>query len=289
MKSSAPCPAAANAPAHCRPWSIRSALALLAGMSLAGSILPGCHMGDSVAGKNAGGLGGDQASGGQTPGTGGQGRGGNDGEGSGGQGGEGGAQGTGTGGSDQRDSGQGPDTGSASDAACSTVVEEHVAEFGAHTDTFCAPLTFSTNPPASGTHYGSWPAFKVYDAPVPWGYLLHGMEHGAVVISYNCPAGCPEDLAAAKAFVASLPNKAGCTTPSIILSPEPSLDVRFGASAWNDPKSYTLRASCFDRDAFARFYTDHVDRNYESTCGGGDWSSNHWCPPGTTSPCGSGC
>jgi hypothetical protein len=203
-----------------------------------------------------------------------------------------GGQGSGGGGGNT-DSSVTVDSGTSADARCSALVEEHVAAPGAHTDN-CAPVSYSTNPPCSGTHYGTWPAFKVYDAPVPWGYLVHGLEHGAVVISYNCPDGCPEDLAAAKAFVASLPNKAGCTSPSVILSPEPSLDVRFGASAWNDPdgntpKAYTLRASCFDRDAFARFYTEHVDRNYESTCGGGDWSSNHWCPPGATPPCGSGC
>jgi hypothetical protein len=179
----------------------------------------------------------------------------------------------------------GPEGGS---GPCHVVLEEHAALPGLHVD-YCSALTYDGNPPASGSHYPSWPAFKAYDAPVPWGYLLHGLEHGAIVISYNCPQGCADDLAAAKTFMASLPNKAGCQKPSVILTPEPNLEVPIAASAWNDPKAYTLKAACFDAAAFGQFYSDHVDKNYESTCEGGDWSNNGWCPPGTPPPCGPGC
>ncbi|MBC8133072.1 MAG: DUF3105 domain-containing protein, partial [Deltaproteobacteria bacterium] len=47
----------------------------------------------------------------------------------------------------------------------------------------CSTLTVPSLPPTSGSHYPSWPVFRAYDKPVPWGFLLHGMEHGVVVIS----------------------------------------------------------------------------------------------------------
>ena len=171
---------------------------------------------------------------------------------------------------------------------CHAVIEQHAAAPGPHTD-YCAALTFDGNPPASGPHYASWPEFKAYDKPVPWGYLLHALEHGAIVISYNCPSGCAADIAAAKAFIATLPNRATCTTPSIVMSPSPMLNVPFAASAWTNAGAFTLKAQCFDATIFGQFYQDHVDMNYESTCGGGDWSGNGWCPPGMTPPCGPGC
>ena len=53
--------------------------------------------------------------------------------------------------------------------------------------TLCSTTCYQTNPPSSGNHYPVWPVYKTYDAPVPWGFLVHGLEHGAVIVSYNCP------------------------------------------------------------------------------------------------------
>ena len=58
-----------------------------------------------------------------------------------------------------------------------------------------------TKPPSSGNHYPIWPDYQTYDKPVPWGHLMHAMEHGAVIIVYNCPGGCPDEVAAAQAII----------------------------------------------------------------------------------------
>jgi hypothetical protein len=129
----------------------------------------------------------------------------------------------------------------------------------------CAPLTYATNPPSSGNHYAIWAAYQTYDRPFPRGFWVHNLEHGAVVITYNCPGGCAAEVAAAQAFIDGLPADCGGTARRVILLPDPELDVRFAASAWG----HTLRASCFDREAFSTFFTEHYDHAPESICGGG--------------------
>jgi hypothetical protein len=100
---------------------------------------------------------------------------------------------------------------------------------------------------------------------IPRGFWVHSLEHGAVVISYHCPGGCADEVAAAQAFMDTLPADCGSTGGWAILTPDPELDVRFAASAWG----FTLRSSCFERDAFSAFYAEHHNNAPESICGGG--------------------
>ncbi|HET6346967.1 MAG TPA: DUF3105 domain-containing protein, partial [Myxococcota bacterium] len=49
-------------------------------------------------------------------------------------------------------------------------------------------LDYSTNPPASGNHYPSPErVLGEHTAPVPRGRYVHSLEHGAIVLAYNCP------------------------------------------------------------------------------------------------------
>jgi hypothetical protein len=177
------------------------------------------------------------------------------------------------GGSAATDAGILPDLGGGS---CSVEEAAQPNEGAAHTGQ-CAPVTYRSKPPSSGTHYPIWPVFRVYDKPVPWGYLVHGLEHGAVVIVYNCPDGCPDQVQAAKDLVAATPTKSGCSRPPVIMAPDPTLDVPFAASAWG----YTLRAQCFDRDRFASFIQRHANmgpENFPTDCGSLDAEAAGWCP-----------
>lgn len=55
---------------------------------------------------------------------------------------------------------------------------EHVTDISA--------IAYNTNPPTSGSHFAIWAKKGVYDRAISDGYLLHSLEHGYVVISYNC-------------------------------------------------------------------------------------------------------
>jgi len=61
---------------------------------------------------------------------------------------------------------------------------ENVTQF--NHEFVCSELTHTSYPPVGGNHYPIWAAYQEYDAPVPWGFLLHSMEHGAVVLAYRC-------------------------------------------------------------------------------------------------------
>lgn len=46
--------------------------------------------------------------------------------------------------------------------------------------------TYNSNPPTSGSHDAEWIRAGIYDEPQGEGYLVHSLEHGYVIISYNC-------------------------------------------------------------------------------------------------------
>lgn len=46
--------------------------------------------------------------------------------------------------------------------------------------------TYNSNPPTSGRHFASWAKRGVYDRVLSDGYLIHALEHGYVILSYNC-------------------------------------------------------------------------------------------------------
>jgi len=159
--------------------------------------------------------------------------------------------------------------GSDGSAACHALVQERALAVGEHI-VACTPITYATNPPSSGQHYPTWADFGAYDFALPRGYWVHNLEHGAVVVTYHCEDGCAADLAAAKAWLAELKPDATCSTgpARALLVPDPDLDVPWAASAWG----FTLRADCFDPQAFTKFYLEHAGQApapEASLCGSG--------------------
>ena len=129
----------------------------------------------------------------------------------------------------------------------------------------CFPVQYSTNPPTSGPHYPIWAAYKTYTKPVDRGFWVHDLEHGAVVITYNCPGGCNAELAQLQALLDARPADPICTPPvrsRIVVTPDPLLDVRFAASAWG----WSLRSTCFDLTELSAFIDAHYGQGPEITC-----------------------
>jgi Protein of unknown function (DUF3105) len=171
-----------------------------------------------------------------------------------------------------------PDSGTGDGGAQCQVERLMPPSEGAGHTTLCGPTSYNSKPPSSGTHYGTWPVFRAYDQPVPWGFLVHGLEHGAVVIAYNCPDGCAAEVQAAREVMAAAPARPGCPRAPVILTPDPTLDVRFAAAAWG----HVLRAPCFDRQAFGDFIAERRDKgpeNIPNDCGASDREAIGWCPP----------
>ena len=157
-------------------------------------------------------------------------------------------------------------SGGSSSGACQQISEAHPPASATHL-AMCSDVTYDSNPPSGGNHYGVWAAFQSYDFAVPDGFLVHALEHGAVVFWYNCPDGCADEVAQAEAMINALPLDplcAGLGTPRrTVLVPSPKLDARWAASAWG----FLEKADCFDADALRSFYLAHFGQGPEALCG----------------------
>lgn len=67
-----------------------------------------------------------------------------------------------------------------------TLPGEAIAELGRTHVTDIADIKFNSNPPTSGDHFPMWAKKGVYDRLISDGYLIHSLEHGYVILSYDC-------------------------------------------------------------------------------------------------------
>lgn len=152
--------------------------------------------------------------------------------------------------------------------ACKVVTQSFMVPSARHVAD-CSALPETSSPPAGGDHYGTWAAFQNYSFPIPHGFLIHAMEHGAVVVYYNCPDGCENEVAEVQAWLDAQPEDPLCvgepTLRRAVLTPDPTLEVRWAMSAWGE----TLRANCFDSQAFSSFYDAHYGHGLEPFCTAG--------------------
>ena len=152
---------------------------------------------------------------------------------------------------------------------------------GAEHRTPCSDVAYPFYPPSSGPHFSQWASFNTYSAPVPWGFLVHSMEHGAVVLAYNCSVA--SDCDAVRAEFASIIADRGLDplcrdedwASRIIVVPDPTLTVPIAAVAWRN----VYRATCLDPVSLRAFVNAHYAMASENLCVPGvDLSAGVWCP-----------
>lgn len=143
----------------------------------------------------------------------------------------------------------------------------------------CSELTHTSYPPVGGDHYPIWAAYQEYDAPVPWGFLLHSMEHGAVVVAYRCETDASCTLAdELRAILDERPDDPRCagqaTRNRMILVPDPELTEPIAAVAWG--RMYL--ATCLDAASLHAFIDAAYGNAREDLCNAGmDGSTTGWC------------
>jgi len=114
-------------------------------------------------------------------------------------------------------------------------------------------IEYPTLPPAGGPHNPCWYEFGIHEEAVPAERWVHNLEHGAIVFLYNCPDGCPDEVAALTILAQDL-------GPWVLMTPYPDMDWRFAAVAWEN----RILVNCLDTDAMGRFYEEHVNNAPES-------------------------
>ncbi len=132
------------------------------------------------------------------------------------------------------------------------------------------PIEYNSNPPSSGPHYPIWAAFQEYDKPIARPYLVHDLEHGAIVLLHNCAlakpnAPCPgiiEQLRKVRDAVPTDPKCDAATRVRVIIAPDPDLDVPVAAAAWG----FTYKADCVDAPTLEQFAKDNYAKGPEDFC-----------------------
>lgn len=107
---------------------------------------------------------------------------------------------------------------------------------------------YNSVPPTSGPHYPVWwQQWGVTDEELPDELLVHNLEHGGVVIRYNCPTGCAR-------LVDQLAGITG-RYRKVILAPYSGSGTRIALTAW----TYLDRFDEFDEERIVRFIEAHMN------------------------------
>jgi len=143
----------------------------------------------------------------------------------------------------------------------------------------CSTLDYPFVPPCSGDHYSIWASYRTYDAPVPWGFLVHSMEHGGVVLAYD-PAStmAPAIQAAFASVIAAHGVDPICRDETwmsrFVVVPAHDLATPLAALAWE----HTYEATCIDMPSLTAFVEAHYGHAPEDLCAAGaDGSTTGWC------------
>jgi hypothetical protein len=122
------------------------------------------------------------------------------------------------------------------------------------------PLEFKSVPPTSGAHYpANWTRSGIYPETQNPGNWVHSLEHGYVVVLYNCPDGCSEDVDKLRQFYEAAPKSSRFGYQKLIIHPYSTMPRRFAAVAWARLDAMDE----FDLDRLGAFYRAYFDRGPE--------------------------
>ena len=68
----------------------------------------------------------------------------------------------------------------------SSLPGQKIADLGRTHVSDISSVSYNSNPPTSGNHFPIWAKRGVYDRVLSDGHLIHSLEHGYIVLSYNC-------------------------------------------------------------------------------------------------------
>lgn len=161
-------------------------------------------------------------------------------------------------------------------------------------------FAYNSNPPTSGPHNENWVRAGIYDTPQHDALLIHSLEHGYVIISYNCTVhfnaffGIPKAFAHESESTGSsevIPEATGSAVTDsneckelvknleelankkklwkLIVVPRPQLDTTIALTAWAyidkfDPLRQPADGG-FDAKRIEAFIDYHRDQGPEKT------------------------
>ena len=116
--------------------------------------------------------------------------------------------------------------------------------------------TYNSNPPTSGDHYVRTEEWGISDTPLVNEKLVHNLEHGGIIIHYNCEK-CDDLITKLK----DLTNRLAAKDRKIILTPNKNIDAKIALAAWG----YYDKMNDLDEERVWNFFNDHINRGPERT------------------------
>jgi hypothetical protein len=95
---------------------------------------------------------------------------------------------------------------------------------------------YTTDPPTSGPHYAQNTEAGFYNEAPADELLVHNLEHGHVIISYNCSQLSAEACQTLKDQIQDVMSRAGVSaitgTLKLVGTPRPTMDTTLALTAW---------------------------------------------------------
>lgn len=119
------------------------------------------------------------------------------------------------------------------------------------------PGKYNSDPPTSGLHFAEEAQAGFYDENIftyPAGYLVHNLEHGYVIIWYNCDLLDESACSELKSQIRSVMDDLGGV--KLIAYPWNSIDVPLVMTSWGRLQ----RFETFDADQVKSFYRANLNK-----------------------------
>ena len=119
------------------------------------------------------------------------------------------------------------------------------------------PGEYNSDPPTSGLHYATEAQAGFYDENIytyPAGYLVHNLEHGYVIIWYNCDLLDETGCAELKSQIRTVMDDLGGV--KLVAYPWNSIDVPVAMTSWGRIQKFGI----FDTEQAKAFYRANLNR-----------------------------
>ena len=141
-------------------------------------------------------------------------------------------------------------------------VEIAIPNEGANHSPQGTQLTYAANPPASGPHWPS-PALRgFYEAPLDEEFWVHNLEHGYIVVLFDCNGPCdPALLDQLRALPGILPDSQTFGYEKVVITPYDCLPspALLTLVAWD----VQLHLDHYDEAVILDFYNRYLDHGPE--------------------------
>jgi hypothetical protein len=121
-------------------------------------------------------------------------------------------------------------------------------------------VDWTTDPPTSGQHYDQPVDAGFYDIAPPDEQLVHNLEHGYIIVYYNCTGLGETECSNLKEEIRQSMSQAGVSsntrTPKLIAAPRPTMENRITFTSWGR----IYRADGFDRDDYGLYVDQNRDK-----------------------------